>query len=363
MDGRVVHGMNTLGLSKKNLKVLISPLYGIGDVIMTFPAIEILKKSKPNWEISYIALSRNVKKILQLNPYIDKVIYAPLMEISLFEALYFVVREFFRKYDVTINFFPSNRIEYNIFSFLTASQFRIGHRYINQDFRQMNYLKNKTIKEDYNLHCIEENVALLKLLGIRDVRIPPLSLYLTEDLKKLGKQFIRSKKRFMIGVHPGSSRFKNHYNKRWGTNKFLILIKTFPEFDFYIFGSSEEKEEVEFLVKNASNCIPVYDRDIVEVACIISNLNLFVTNDSGLMHLASACGIPVVGIFGPTNPAWVRPWNEPYKIVRLDLECSPCFVYSPKPLQCKYGSDKEFRCLKELEEEKVIDAVKEMLNV
>lgn len=350
MDIWVVYGM----------RVVISPLYGIGDTIMTFPAVEILKKSKPDWHITYVTFDSNIEKILSINPYIDNVLYLPLKSVSKIKASILTLKNLFKKFDITINFFPSNRLDYNIFSLFTFSKVRVGHTYLNQNLWQLNFLKNKTIREDYSLHCVEENIKLLSLLGIKPDYVPKLSLYLNSSIIEDGKSYIRNPNKIRIGIHPGSSKFKNHENRRWGVDKFLSVINAFPEFDFYILGSKEEKKEIEFLSENSSNTVIIYDKDIIEVAGIISNLNLFISNDSGLMHIASACGVPVIGIFGPTNPVWVRPWNEPYRVVRLDIECSPCFVYSPKPLTCK--SNKNFECLKELHPDLVIKAVKELIN-
>lgn len=342
------------------MKVLISPLYGLGDVIMTFPSIEILKRSKPDWHITYVTFSKVSQQILEINPYIDEVIYLPLTKVSKYKAMFLTFKHFFRKFDITINFFPSNRVDYNIFSLLTGSPIRLGHKYKNMNISQLNFLKNLTIMENPSIHCVEENVNLLKLLGIEVNHIPPLSIYLGKDDVDKAKVYLRDEYRFKIGIHPGSSRFKGHAKKRVPVEKFLAIIKRFPDIDFYIFGSYEEEREVNFLVRNSHNAIPILNADILTVAAIIGNMDAFISNDSGLMHLASAMGKPVIAVFGPTNPVWVRPWNKPYKILRLDLECSPCFVYSPKPLECKI--EKEFACLNDIPETLIIDAVEEFLN-
>ncbi len=126
---------------------------------------------------------------------------------------------------------------------------------------------------------------------------------------------------------------------------------------FFLFGTDEEKQENEFISKNAKygNVILIQNKPIRMVASIIKQMNAFVSNDSGLMHLAAAVGIPVVAIFGPTNPVWVRPWKVKHKIVRIELPCSPCFYYSPKPLKCVAGLD--FKCLKDID----VSMVKEAL--
>ena len=89
--------------------------------------------------------------------------------------------------------------------------------------------------------------------------------------------------------------------------------------------------------------------------------NLFVTNDSSLMHVASALKLKVVAIIGPTNPDYIHPWKTEHKIVSLNLDCSPCFIYSPRPLNC-YRTDVLFKCIKELNVEMVYNAVLNFIN-
>ncbi|MEZ0323490.1 MAG: glycosyltransferase family 9 protein [Hydrogenothermaceae bacterium] len=342
------------------MKILITPLYGLGDIIMTFPAIEVLKKSRPDWQVDYFTFNKTAEKILKLNPYIDNIIYEPILDYPKLKSVYTVLKKIFKKYDITINFYPSNRKDYNIFSFLTFSKVRIGHTYLNSNFSQLNFLKNLTIKEKEDLHCIEENIKLLELLDVKTDWIPKLSIYLPEKFKDKAKSYIKHEDRIKIGIHPGSSKFKNHSYKRWKPEKFIKVIEYFKDYDFYIFGTKEEEEVVNFIVSKTENSIPIFNLDIIDVASVISNMNLFISNDSGIMHLANALGIPVVAIFGPTNPVWVRPWNEPYRVVRLNLNCSPCFYYSPKPLECKI--EDKYKCLNDLDEKLVIDAVKELIR-
>ncbi|MDP1615315.1 MAG: glycosyltransferase family 9 protein, partial [Methylococcales bacterium] len=78
----------------------------------------------------------------------------------------------------------------------------------------------------------------------------------------------------------------------------------------------------------------------------------FVTNDSALMHVASALGLKVIAIIGPTNKHYIHPWKTEYKIVSLNLDCAPCFFYTPKHLTCS-RTDVQFKCIKELDVEMV----------
>jgi heptosyltransferase-2 len=347
------------------MKVLISPMYGIGDTLLITPAIKVLKKSRPDIQLTCLTFQKPAYDILFNNPYIDQLEFFPFLKKSKIEGLIYILKNYTGKFDVTLNFYPTNRLEYNLFAFFTFSKERLGHSYIKKNFSQLNFLKNKKIKESYHLHCVEENIKLLEFLDIHCEDIPAMEIYLTEKEMEEGRKYLDSLsvKRIKIGIHTGSSNFKNHYHRRWPKEKFLELINELKDFDFILFGTEEEKEENLFILNNSihNNVKLVENKTIREVAAIIKNLSLFLSNDSGLMHLASTVGIPVVAIFGPTNPNWVRPWKVKHKVVRLDLSCSPCFYYSPKPLYCKIKE--KFKCIREIEVEMVKKAICELLEM
>jgi len=72
--------------------------------------------------------------------------------------------------------------------------------------------------------------------------------------------------------------------------------------------------------------------DLAEAMALIGMLDLFVTNDSGLMHVAAALDVPLVAIFGSTNPVATGPWGSRSRVVRTDVPCSPCLQPT-----CRYG--------------------------
>ena len=95
------------------------------------------------------------------------------------------------------------------------------------------------------------------------------------------------------------------------------------------------------------NSIVVNAESLTKSAAIMKRCNVFVTNDSSQMHIAAALGLKVVAIIGPTNQNYIYPWKTEHQIVSLNLDCAPCFFYSPKPLICN-RTDIKFKCIKEL---------------
>jgi heptosyltransferase-2 len=335
-----------------NTKIVITPLTGLGDIILTTPAVKILKDRLPDSEITFFTFSTATHEILKNNPYIDNLWYNPIKVIYFIRDIFHILLHITFRFDVCINFYPSNREAYNIFSLLTGARNRIGHSYLHMNFSQLNWLKNKTIKEDFTAHCVEENVRLLKFLNISIPKeeIPPAQIYLTNAEEDVGKAFRRSlNKDIVIGVHSGNSTFKGHINRRWPKENFAQLIDLVPDAHFILFGALDELEINRFIqhsVKKPDKVSIVENHTIREVAAIIGQLDGFVSNDSGLMHIAAAMNVPTVAILGPTNRNYIYPWFTKHKIVRLDLPCSPCFYYSPLPLRCSQRN--KYKCLRDL---------------
>ncbi len=340
------------------MEIGITPLYGIGDTLLYTPAVRVLKETYPDYRITAFTFFPTTRDVLKNNPFIDSVVYYPMLKAGKIKTLLFL-KDYIRKFDVVINFYPSNRREYNLFALMLAPKKIIGHKYKNSSFKEFNFVKDWTIEEDYSLHVVEENLNLLKFFEITSPRKYPLGLYLTDEELKYGKEFVGGfSGTLRVGIHPGTSSFKNHEKRRWPPEKFIEFGKLLSEKEnnavLFVFGGPEENDLKEYIKKGLEgiiNVVTVNTGSIRESAAVMKFMDVFVTNDSGLMHIAAALRLPVVAIFGPTNPVWVRPWGTSYRIARLGLKCSPCFYYSPKPLQCPAGLD--FKCLKDLSAEQV----------
>ena len=99
------------------------------------------------------------------------------------------------------------------------------------------------------------------------------------------------------------------------------------------------------------------------LAAVLARCQLFVGNDSGVMHVASAVGLPVVAVFGPSNHrAWgpYDPDGSRTRIVRLDLPCSPC-LYRGHSLGLRNGCG-DLQCLRQVSSEAVLTAARELLS-
>lgn len=350
-------------------RILVLPLYGIGDVLMTTPAIRNLREQL-DCEITYLHMFRTTHDILLNNPYIKENIFFPFLTSPKLQGVRFLLR-FRKKFDCSINFCPSNRRDYNLAAYIVGSPMRIGQRYKAGDLAELNFLKNRTLMEDDSLHNVEENLRLLDFLGVKEIRPYPMEIFLLPEEISFAERWLAERSigsgKILTGIHPGTSVFKGHDRRRWDENKFALLIdqlgRVVDDSFFLLFGGPEEKplrDAVVSAVTDSGRVVPVDSVSVREAAALMKGCSLFISNDSGPMHMAAASGVPTVAIFGPTNPAWVRPWGVEHRVVRTCKSCSPCFRYSPKPLHCAAGLD--FACLSEITVEDVFNACVELLG-
>jgi heptosyltransferase-2 len=105
-----------------------------------------------------------------------------------------------------------------------------------------------------------------------------------------------------------------------------------------LFGSAGDRVSTEAVQSAAqSSFIDIAGRtNLSEAIALIARCDLFLTNDSGLMHVAGALGVPTVAIFGSTNPVTTSPMGEQTVIVRRPVDCSPCL---------KQECPTDFRCM------------------
>jgi lipopolysaccharide heptosyltransferase II len=333
-------------------KIIITPLIGMGDTLMTTPALRLIKTRHPDWRITYSTISASNYELLKGNPYIDDLHYYPLKAAGIFNGPWHIFRRFFGKYSVSLTFYPSNRASYNLFALLTGAPRRIGHTYMHRNASQLNWLKDKTLREEPLKHCVEQNVSLLSFLGISCAKdeIPDLEIFLSHEEKRKGLEFRKNLSgEKVIGVHAGTSTFKNQDKRRWPKERFCELINRFSGHHFILFGTKEEEEVNLFIQSNVAQrerVTVVNDKPLREAIAIIGNCDAFVSNDSGLMHIAAAMKVPTLALLGPTNPAYIHPWKVPYRLARSGIECSPCYYYSPKPLTCPRKIN--YKCMQEI---------------
>ena len=339
------------------MKILVLALSGIGDALMFTPALKLLRQSLPSAQIDALVMFNGTKEIYETNPNFNKVIHFDFLKEGAANSLKFVLG-LRNKYDATINVYPSNRKEYNFINFLLGAKKRVGVEYLRMNSSNLGWLNNRTVLENDKTHNAQTNIKLVeKLVSKKFDKEPEMQISLSDDDKTFAESFLKGKnileKDFVVGFHPGCATLKNHIKRRWEPEKFAELGKKLikeKNAKLFLFGGPEEEELKSSINKtiDSENSYVIKTEKFLQSIAIMKRCDVFVTNDSALMHVASALGLKVIAIIGPTNPHYIHPWKTEHKIVSLNLDCAPCFFYSPKPLTCS-RTDVQFKCIKELE--------------
>jgi heptosyltransferase-2 len=184
-------------------------------------------------------------------------------------------------------------------------------------------------KKEVVRHQVEYYLDLVSALGFE--RIPPrLQLPLNEGENEKATAYLnstgRTPSRPLVVFSPGAS-----YGpaKRWPASSFAELGKlllTRCDADLAVIGSANESDLAEEISSGLSQKPMILTGKIPLrlTAAVIKQAELFITNDSGPMHMANALGIPTVAIFGPTDPRRTGPFQEPSSVLKKDVPCSPC---------------------------------------
>jgi len=347
-------------------KILVISLPGIGDTINSTPVYRPLSRAYPEAHITALVMYGPCKEVLETNPHINEVILWEFLKRSKSATLGFILEMRRKRFDLSITCYPANRKEYNLASFLIGARLRLAHQYSHMNIQNLFFLNNRTIMERSGLHNVEENLRILELAGVpvrEEDRV--LSLPLPPEDEAFAREFLSGlpSRPLLIGMHAWSTTLKEMHRKCWPADNFADLAARLKrDFDCEVLlfqGPHDEETNRRILDRCQAPLRVVRNTTVRQSAALLKKCDLFITNDAGPMHIAAAAGTRIVAIFGPTDPGELHPWTRDFRIVRAGLECSPCFYYSPRPLECER---KDFACLTQLSVDKVYNEVADVLK-
>lgn len=351
------------------MRIIVNALSGIGDAVMFSPALKVLKSHIPDAEIEMMVMFKAVQHIYENNPHIRRVHFIDFLNQGALKSLSEVRALRRNNYDASINVYPSNRREYNVVNRLLGAKKRIAAAYIHSSSAYLEFLNNLKSQEIKNKHNVLENLELVKLLvpSANEDELGPYEIILLNEHKAAANQIIESaglSGKMLIGFHAGSATFKRHINKRWAFEKFADLAKQLGSaFNAKILLFGTEADVNNKIAEIAKDAVMIpQESNIMNSIALIEKCKLFVSNDAALMHIASAMQVPTVAIFGYTNYKELHPWKSKYTVVRKELDCSPCFYNSPRPVHCIYSGKDEFKCIKTIEVAEVMEACRKLIE-
>jgi ADP-heptose:LPS heptosyltransferase len=258
------------------------------------------------------------------------------------------------KYDVAFNLHGGTTAGF--FVRASGAKYRVGY----EDY-QYNFLYNRKLSsaKDFwkqeKTHSAEQQLALLGFVGV-PVEDKPKT-HLTLDKKALNsiESKIQNPKSKIALIHPVAA----FDTKQWATENFARIADFLGERDFQIIAVATLKERaiLENLEKLSKVSIKSFDAlTLPEITALASQAKIFVGNDSGIAHIASAVKTPCVVIFGSSNRDHWRPWTDaPHEIVFEELACQPCAGYLCKEFD-------QPKCIRSVKTESVIQAIEKVFK-
>ncbi len=322
------------------MKILIILPNWLGDAVMATPAIELLSAYHPNARFTFVGSFVSIEAIKH-HPLCEKAVVDETKKASSrLLATYKLAREL-GEFHLAISF--RNQLHSSLLLRFTKTVICLAKK----SWHSM-FLLSHTPNISSNQH-LSKQYAQLAMTNVNSWNQETSNLKLYIEPNKFAKP--------TLGINAGATYGSA---KRWYPERFAEVAREFSDrFDIIIFGGPNEVEmanEIESNLKNShvKNYINLAEKTDIKGLCAnIGGCSLFITNDSGPMHVAAAYQVPTVAIFGPTKHKETCQWmNEKSKIVRHDMECSPCMKR-----ECPL---KHHDCMKSITALEVIQAVKEL---
>lgn len=341
-------------------KILIRSTNWIGDAVMTTPAVRTIRDNFPESHITLLALPW-VGDIFRSSPRVDAIITYD--KNNLHQGLrgkWTLARELAQhRFDCAI--LLQNAFEAALITTLAGIPVRGGYT---TDARGMllthGVRKSPQINTKHQVHYYQE---MLQGLGLRP-SANVLELFIPSAVRHQARTSINqltgddSGELPVVGFNPGAA-----YGpaKKWPAEKYAALARLISEGTdaaIAVFGTAADNQAAQMIGENVADRKKFLDftgkTTLLDAMALISHCSAFVTNDSGLMHVAAALHVPLAAIFGSTDHIATGPYSEKSTIIRKPLPCSPC-----KQTHCP---EKHLRCLRQIEVDEVYSAVSDLLT-
>ncbi len=329
------------------MKILIIKLSAIGDVVQTLPAVEAIKRRFPDAQITWV-VEEAAAGILEGHPAVSQVLVSrrktwlrQLRSGTPFSEGVTGIHTFLQElrsvhYDIAVDF--QGLLKSGIIIGLARASRKVGFA----GTRELSYLflNERLPAYDREQHALERYLAVARYFGATD---PAATCSLPISSEKVNirarVQKIRTPGRRLVVVNPVA----RWNTKLWPEPFFSALADRLikdKQADVIFTGSAGDRSVSQRILANMQ--YPAVDwsgaTSLKELAALSTLSDLFITTDTGPMHLAAAAGARVLALFGPTAPWRTGPYGQGHIVLRTGIACSPCFKRScEKATVCMSG--------------------------
>ena len=346
-------------------KILIIRLFGFGNLVLALPSFKKISEMYLSASITLLTVGNN-KGLLEEANFIDKVVYFNVKNInsfiSSFIKLFFYLRK--QKFDIILDYDIFARIS-TIFSYLLGAKLRCG---IAIPFQMRAPLYNIVVDYNNNQHISRTFYDMADCLGASKIKKVNLVKIPGSNSDKIFiKNFLREKEILdndkLIGIHVGSG--DNFIGRRWPELNFARVADYLIEkYKCRILFTGTEKEHhlinktIKFM-KHKNHTLIMKECNLRQLALIIERCDMFMSTDTGPLHLSSAMNTPSVSFYGPNTPVLYGPLGNKKNLSFYEgIKCSPCITnFNAKSTKCNNAI-----CLKKITPDKVIRKIDKNLK-
>lgn len=338
--------------------ILVRGVNWIGDAVMTMPAVRALRRAKPSSKITLL-VKPGIAPLFEKDPNIDELILYTEEYRGISGRLKLARKIRGRGFCAAV--LLQNAIDAAIVTFLAGIPARVGY---GRDAR--GFLLTQAIpfdEEAKRLHHIDYYLNLVEKAGL-PAEESPAWLYLSLQERLAARVALDALKRPVVAINPGAAYGSS---KRWPPERFADTAKkVIEELDgsAVILGGPAETGIAAEIVGTLTKSLPerplpgrllsvAGKTSIRELAALISESDILLTNDSGPMHIGYAVGTPVAGIFGSTSPRMTGPAGLRDIVIKKELDCAPCFER-----ECRR---KDLKCMDLITSEEVFSSIGRLL--
>jgi ADP-heptose:LPS heptosyltransferase len=229
-------------------------------------------------------------------------------------------------YQLSINTHPQSRTIYRMVAWLVGAEVRISHEY--DCFNPFDrWLVTGTLPQDYERHSIENNFAVLPLIGAKK-KLPAhaMDFFLSPSEERFADDFLAKQNLFgkkVLGIHVGSGGTKNLPLKRWPLRNYAGLVRQLnkdrPDLHVLLFGGPEEEKDHQVVLAQANRdlTLEAKTKNLRETAALMKRCSAFLSVDTALMHIAAALKVPnQIVIEAPTLNVTNWPYGNEFTLVK-----------------------------------------------
>ncbi len=353
-------------------KILIMPPGGIGDMVLVFPAMAALQDNFPGASIT-IVTARTARKVLSLSrqsdnldEIVDYVYSNPNAKFrTIVEKFFLILWLRAKRFDLIYSTGRGGGLRLEpLMNFWIGAPHRLGFK--GDSARSLNTVAIE-FKED--IPILEQNLAVLKAAGLKitnekiELHVPEKDMLVARGrLLEAGLEDSYP----LVAIHPGAAFMANF--KSWPIENYISLIKILLQENnakVVLIGSPGETSIADEIIRQVDlpDVISLAGKTtIAEMAGVIKLSRLFIGNDSGPLHLATALAKPAIGLFGPTSPAQILSGADSCIVIKRELACSPCYTHMDS-FSPPCNSQGHPECMKDIRVSQVADAAKRLLSV